>query len=549
MVETRIVSPLEKVFLDAAPAAAPPLFAGFQNEHLFLQLAYTGSADMHRKPVRLSVDSPLAARISVRAVKNVPVLLPTLADADDNYLRKTPGLYPDLLRAPRGDNPNGESVLLSGLWQSYYVEYAPEEPAPAGDYPLALRLCAEGGEALAEERVTLRILPGALPAQTLKRTQWFHADCLADYYGVPVFSEEHWRIVENFMRTAARRGINMILTPLFTPPLDTAVEAERTTVQLVEVEKTDEGYRFGFARLRRWVETARRAGMRYFEMSHLFTQWGALHAPKVVDARGKRLFGWETDARGASYAAFLQAFLPALMREVHKLGIFEQTYFHISDEPRPETLEQYRAVRALVAPSVEGRPIMDALSDFSLYQGGAVTHPIPALNHLQPFLDARAPDLWTYYCVGQYKDVSNQFIAMPAARTRMLGVQLYKYRIQGFLQWGYNFYNARLSAYRIDPYASTDCDGAYPAGDPFAVYPGADGQPEESLRLLLLHMAMQDLRALQKLEALSGRDAVLALIEKAAGGPLTLTEYPREAAFFDRLRAAVNAAILQTERK
>ena len=32
-------------------------------------------------------------------------------------------------------------------------------------------------------------------------TEWFHADCLASYYRVPVFSKEHWRIIEEFIKT------------------------------------------------------------------------------------------------------------------------------------------------------------------------------------------------------------------------------------------------------------------------------------------------------------------------------------------------------------
>ncbi|MFR9162180.1 MAG: glycoside hydrolase domain-containing protein [Ruthenibacterium lactatiformans] len=43
-----------------------------------------------------------------------------------------------------------------------------------------------------------------LPAQTLLHTEWFHADCLASYYGVAPLSEEHWRILENFIRAAGR---------------------------------------------------------------------------------------------------------------------------------------------------------------------------------------------------------------------------------------------------------------------------------------------------------------------------------------------------------
>ena len=46
---------------------------------------------------------------------------------------------------------------------------------------------------------------------------------------------------------------------------------------------------------------------------------------------------------------------------------------------------------------------------------------------------------WVYYCCGQGYKVSNRFIAMPAWRNRILGVQLYKYKMEVFLHWGYNF--------------------------------------------------------------------------------------------------------------
>ena len=87
-------------------------------------------------------------------------------------------------------------------------------------------------------RFTLCVGRARLPAQTLLHTEWFHADCLASYYGVAPLSEEHWRILENFIRAAGEEhGINMLLTPVFTPPLDTAVNGERLTVQLVDVRR------------------------------------------------------------------------------------------------------------------------------------------------------------------------------------------------------------------------------------------------------------------------------------------------------------------------
>lgn len=320
---------------------------------------------------------------------------------------------------------------------------------------------------LASASVSVTILPGRLPAQKLIRTHWFHTDCLAEYYRVPVFSEEHWTIIENFIRTAVRRGCTMILTPLFTPPLDTAPGGERLTVQLVDVNVCKGAYTFGFDRLERWVEICRRCGVAYLEMSHLFTQWGAAAAPKIiatVDGQEKRLFGWETDAHGEAYAHFLSEFLPALMEKLNELGVAERAYFHISDEPSLDHLESYRHACSLVKPYLQGRPVIDALSDFAFYQTGALEKPVVALDHLEPFLQAGVPGLWTYYCVGQYRDVTNSFMAMPAARTRMLGVQLYRYQLEGFLQWGYNFYHTQLSLANLNPYEVTDAGGVFPVG-------------------------------------------------------------------------------------
>ena len=105
----------------------------------------------------------------------------------------------------------------------------------------------------------------------------------------------------------------MLLTPVFTPPLDTAVGGERTTIQLVDIRVDNGRYSFGFEKLERWVEMCRECGIRYFEIAHLYTQWGALHCPKImatVDGEYRRIFGWDADATGDAYRAFLGAFLP-----------------------------------------------------------------------------------------------------------------------------------------------------------------------------------------------------------------------------------------------
>lgn len=199
------------------------------------------------------------------------------------------------------------------------------------------------------------------PAQTLLHTEWFHADCLASYYGVAPLSEEHWRILENFIRAAGEEhGINMLLTPVFTPPLDTAVNGERLTVQLVDVRRDAGVYSFGFEKLGRWAGLCRRHGVEYLEIAHLFTQWGAHATPKimaVVDGQERRIFGWDVPAASAEYRAFLEAFLPALRTALEGMGYDkEHVYYHISDEPSPEHLDSYRAAKAQAEDLLEGLP-------------------------------------------------------------------------------------------------------------------------------------------------------------------------------------------------
>ena len=119
---------------------------------------------------------------------------------------------------------------------------------------------------------------------------------------------------------------------------------------------------------------------------------------------------------------------------------------------------------------------------------------------------------------------------------------LYKYDIKGFLHWGYNFYNSCISWYPINPYLTTSGDGAYPSGDPFIVYPAANGT-YHSIRGQVFHDALQDLRICCALEEKIGREAVVRLIDHAAGMNLRFDQYPHTKDFLENLRAQMTAML------
>ena len=129
---------------------------------------------------------------------------------------------------------------------------------------------------------------------------------------------------------------------------------------------------------------------------------------------------------------------------------------------------------------------------------------------------------------------------MPSYRNRIMGTLMYLYDNAGFLQWGFNFYNAKYSIHPIDPFRCADGDCGYPAGDPFLVYPGKDGNPLSSIRAEVQDDALLDLRALRMLESLAGREFTTRLILETAGMErITYTDYPRNSEFLLKLRQRV----------
>ena len=545
ILETRLVSSLEKVFSDEELTAAPwDKGSMLDNEVYSFQLAYRihpeAPANESDCSFRIQSDGALSSDFSFRQVLSIKSDLPCYEDHNTYLLRTEPGLYPDLLK------PVTDSLKAESHWQSLWVTINPERGALIpGQYSIPLNFVGEDDSLLSTETFDLTVQNCSLPEQRLIHTMWFHTDCLATWYEDDVFSEAHWERIGQYMRNAASHGINMILTPIFTPPLDTRIGGERPTVQLVDVVKEGDRYRFGFDRLRRWVALSQDSGIRYLEFSHLFTQWGAKHAPKImaqVNGEEKRIFGWDTDSAGPEYEDFLNRFLPALTGFIQENGLEKVSWFHVSDEPSEEAIPYYQNAARVLKKHLKGYPIMDALSSYAFYDRGLVQKPIPASDHIEPFLEHQVPELWTYYCCAQYDRVANRFFSMPSARNRILGIQLYKFQIQGFLQWGYNFWYSQHSIHPIDPYVVTDSGKAFPSGDPFVVYPGEDG-PLNSLRFEVFYEALQDLRALHLLEEKMGREKVLALLEEGLEQPITFKEYPRDSKWLLKKREEINTLL------
>ena len=146
MLVTKIISSLEKVFLDdkIEKFTALEKVSALKGERLSFQLAYGFSYDNEHSEttyLRLSVkvEGELSEYANIRHVENVAVKKPLSRHAyDAQYLRSTPGLYPDMLEELRYNN---SIVTLGDVTEALWIELnIPENTDKIGKSKLAVVL-------------------------------------------------------------------------------------------------------------------------------------------------------------------------------------------------------------------------------------------------------------------------------------------------------------------------------------------------------------------------------------------------------------------------
>lgn len=532
-----------------------------KNEPFSFQILYRadGSVKGHRVSVWIETELPARAwRVDYVAITETAA-----TESGKEYESNNGGLFPDIL-SPRPAKPE---ISVSGSKNNFYYESCvdatlnasndeyqsvwftvnPESKTlKSGEYRIKAAMTSlNSNEVMAEEFITLTVIDQSLPKQDFYYTNWFHVDCVCDMFGVKAYTSAFYKIFDAYVRNMSTYRQNTLLLPAFTPPLDTEVGSERMNVQLLEIEKVDGTWRFGFEKMRRFVRHAKRCGIEFFEHCHLFGQWGAKNAPNIYNKLGERIFGFDTDATSKEYTDFLRSYLKAFSIFAKEERIDNKLIFHISDEPTANQIENYRAAHDTVADLLSGSPICDAMYDYSFYKANLIDQPILSVKCFDSYDEKECPTLWMYYTGGE-EDTTNRKISNTAAATRALGVHMYKYKALGFLHWAYNFYYDISSTGFSNPKSNPNAYRRLP-GITFLSYPvnekGRVGV-DPSIREMLMREAMDDLRALRLLESIIGREKTLAICEKKLGEITAYTipigEELRE------LREIINAEISKT---
>ncbi len=489
-----------------------------KNESFTFQIFITAEQNLCEKIV---IDSDLnVKKYIVKKMKGNYDLNPK---TDDYYIKPNDDTYPDLLQEI------DELNLEKNQSCTIFFEIEAKEKV-AGLHYINIKI---GAEIIS---FPLTVLDKSLVDSDLIITHWVHLDCICNYYNLKVFSEAFYERLKIFLQAYVKMGNNMLLIPIFTPPLDTAVGGERLTTQLVKIKKIDDKYSFDFSELIKYINLAKSFGIKYFEFSHLFTQWGGKFCPKIiVEENGSfyDAFGWQVASDDPRYLDFLKQFFDVFVPCLIELGIKDNSFIHLTDEPNEKHFDKYEILSKYVRSICQGVKMIDALSHFEYVEKGLIDLPVVCLNSkdLDRFDEY---DKLLYYCVWvDNEGITNRYFHMPTLRTMVLGLQLYIENSKGFLHWGYNFYNTRFSIRPVNPYVDATAGGEFVAGDSFIVYPGKD-DVDYSLRYFTMLETFELYRLLKTAEKKLGREEIIHFLHEE--GVYGVHQYPHDESWFIKLK-------------
>lgn len=477
------------------PAGKPSLrLDAALNERFSFQVALRNSGPAPVE-VRVEAETLEGCKVRVRRVGYVPVQHRNTETPDDetDHPENFPGFAPDPLFEE-------DTLLLpSGETHAFWISVVPGKHVQPGVHPVQVRVFCK--DVVKPQTLTAKVElhnVNLQPRRNFSVINWFYNDALLDFHNCNAFDQRYWEVLPNYLRNLADHGQDTVYVPIFTPPLD----GVKRPTQLLHVQRTAGGkYQFDWKYVRQYLAAARKVGIKCFEWTHLFSQWGVWWAIRIyegIGTDGKLLWDPELPAMSDTYRDFLSQFLP----EFHKFLIAEKalknSFFHVSDEPHGDrALENYRNARGLLRELAPWMLCMDALSDIRYGREKLTDISVPSVETALGFIREDIP-CWCYYCCGPRGHFIQRLIDTPLAKIRMNGWLFYRWAFGGFLHWGYNYWYKHHTTQIADPFVEQSAGHwpGWPYGDCFMIYPGKDG-PIDSIRWEVFGESLQDYALLQ----------------------------------------------------
>ena len=515
-------SSLKRVYPKSEPGSAKPLeILAPRNGQVSFQACLRNDSVNELRPT-CTVTGADDLKIQVRRVGYVPMAHGT-TDTPPEELEGAnfiPGLVPDPLYP--------ENTAVVGPYEnvSFWITIKVPADAKPGKRELVVRFdlgqkcptCPTSQTLTANLTISQFVVK---PRKDFPVIHWWRSEAIWDWYKTGMFEDpRHWEITRNYIQNMVDHGTDVIYVPMFFMRRETFVRP----AQLLKVTEPDPGkYEFDFTDVSKFLKMAKECGAEYYEWPHFWIYWGVENPARVykwVDGKAVMLWPPNEDGHGEVYHNFLRQFLPQFHDFLVKEGVLDKSFFHLSDEPGGgQHLINYKKAREFLRENAPWMKVMDALSDINYGRQGLTDIPIPIISAAQPYIDEKIPH-WVYFCCGPRGAYLQRLLDTPLPKIRMSGWLFYRLGADGFLHWGYNYWHLMEQEKLGDPFTDA-CSGAWPGippGDPFEVYPGADGKPIDSIRWEVWAESLQDYAILQT-AGIKPTDPMLADIKSYADFP------------------------------
>lgn len=384
--------------------------------------------------------------------------------------------------------------------------------AKAGNYTGTLNINEQ------QISVKLNIANVTVPQkETLRVTNWYDINSIANGHNVEPWSEEHWDLIEKYGRIMRH-----------------CRQTDFWTSNSFQYKKDENGeFVFDFSRLNRLIDLYLSLGFTHIEGTPIITRkyWGNVFYYVNID-------GELISALSDEGMLFIKNYFTQFYDFICKKGLKEITQHHICDEPHSACAEDYVKLSKIIKEYIPGIKIIEAVETTDVY--GSVDTWVTTIKGYEESKDKHEEfkkngvEFWYYTCCYPGGNYLNRFLDNELIRTRYLHWANYIYDFKGYLHWGLNFYFSNSNG--SNPYAFSTgkidehMQQILPPGDTHIVYPKGN-QILSSARIEMMRAGIEDY---ELIKILSEKDKYAAdkLVEKCVR---SFTDYSLDIKYFEEV--------------
>ena len=459
-------------------------------------------------------DAPALGLHIGRPVCRISVHAPFETDTyTEGYLRDANGIsYADILDGQPVKDYDGS--VFPAVWTDVRI---PENAQP-GNYKITIDAYLSTGAAdethTAHREIALTVYPRALPTPENYRIYldlWQHNSNLARYYGVELWSDEHFEILEKAIQTLAELGQKSAMILLGDCPwrgwgcyLMPSTPAELYEYSMARVvKKADGSFLYDFSAVERYVKLCEKYSISGdISVYGLLGIWKMPFFPAIKTDLPEQVLIRYLDEKDGCYRYMTNetefaAYLGAVFSFFKEKGWSDRVLIS-GDEPSDMTAYRRSAefIRK-IEPDVRFKLALDHASVIEEFAGSlhccAASFPCSCnqRDFLLKFKEEKRGKLLFYVC--NIPDKPNTVLKSALFESVFLGVLAYRLGFDGFLRWAHY-------CWTVDPRREIRYnDMGLPAGDVCFVYPDKRGGFLLSLRYKALQRGIQIFEMLKRL--------------------------------------------------